>query len=230
MSTITTINWTDAINSSRTVINTNFSNLNTDKLEKTSNLSDLSNVATARNNLGLGTLATQSGTFSGTSSGTNTGDETTSRINTLYWTTNAFTAGSIELWDATDTTISRASAWKIAVQWVNLWTEWILQTSQSAAYTLVLWDAGKHIYHPSADTTDRTWTIPANGSVAFPIGTAITFINDSSAWNITISITTDTLVLVGNGNTWSRTLLANWIATAVKVTSTRWIISWTNLS
>lgn len=35
-----------------------------------------STAADARSNLGLGTLATQSGTFSGTSSGTNTGDQT----------------------------------------------------------------------------------------------------------------------------------------------------------
>jgi hypothetical protein len=39
------------------------------------------NATTARTSLGLGTLATQSGTFSGTSSGTNTGDNA---VNTLY--------------------------------------------------------------------------------------------------------------------------------------------------
>lgn len=145
-------------------------------------------------------------------------------------TSTAIWVGSIELWNATDTTISRVSAGKIAVESVNVGTEGILQNSQSAAYTLVLTDAGKHIYHPSADTTARTWTIPANSSVAFPIGTAITFVNDTSAGTITIAITTDTLVLAGAGTTWSRTLTANWIATAVKVTSTRWLISWTNLT
>lgn len=104
------------------------------------------------------------------------------------------------------------------------------QNSQSAAYTTVLTDAGKHIYHPSADTTARTWTIAANASVAYPIGTAITFVNDTSAGVITIAINSDTLVLAGAGTTGSRTLAANGIATAVKITSTRWMISGTGLS
>ena len=106
----------------------------------------------------------------------------------------------------------------------------IPQNSRSAAYTLVISDAGKHILHPSADTTARTFTIPANGSVAFPVGTAVTFINQNGAGVITIAITTDTMRLAGAGTTGSRTLAANGIATAVKVTSTEWIISGVGLT
>jgi hypothetical protein len=106
----------------------------------------------------------------------------------------------------------------------------IPQNSQSAAYTLVLGDAGKHILHPSADTTARTFTIPANGSVAFPVGTAITFVNQNSAGTVTIAITTDTMRLAGAGTTGSRTLAANGVATAIKITSTEWIISGTGVT
>lgn len=105
------------------------------------------------------------------------------------------------------------------------------QNSQSAAYTLVATDAGKHIYHPPSDVTARTWTIPANASVPFEIGTAITFDNDIGAGAITIAITTDTLVLVGAaGSTGSRTLASGGQATAIKVSATRWRISGTGLS
>ena len=109
-------------------------------------------------------------------------------------------------------------------------TDGVLQNSQSAAYTLVLSDAQKHILHPSADTTARTFTIPANASVAFPIGTALTFVNQASAGVVTIAITTDTMRLAGSGATGSRTLAANGIATALKITATEWIISGTGLT
>ena len=101
----------------------------------------------------------------------------------------------------------------------------LTQNSQSTAYTTVLGDAGKQIYHPGADTTARTWTIDSNANVAYSIGTCITFINDTSAGVVTIAITSDTLVLAGAGTTGSRTLAASNVATACKMTSTRWIIS-----
>lgn len=101
----------------------------------------------------------------------------------------------------------------------------IPQNSQSTAYTCVLEDSGKHILHPSADTAARTFTIPANASVAYPVGTAITFVNQASAGVMTIAITTDTMRLAGAGTTGSRTLAANGVATAIKLTSTEWIIS-----
>jgi len=106
----------------------------------------------------------------------------------------------------------------------------IPQNSQSAAYTAVLADSGKQIFHPSADTTARTFTIPANSSVAYPIGTALTFINQNGAGVVTIAITTDTMRLAGAGTTGSRTLAANGIATAIKITSTEWIISGSGLT
>ena len=106
----------------------------------------------------------------------------------------------------------------------------IPQNSKSAAYTTVAADSGKHILHPSADTTARTFTIPANSSVAYPLGTALTFVNQNAAGVLTIAITTDTMRLAGAGTTGSRTLAANGVATAIKLTSTEWIISGVGLT
>jgi len=106
----------------------------------------------------------------------------------------------------------------------------IPQNSRSAAYTTVAADSGKHILHPSADTTARTFTIDSNANVPYAIGTAITFVNQNSAGTVTIAITTDTMRLAGAGTTGNRTLAANGIATAVKITATEWIISGTGLT
>jgi hypothetical protein len=93
------------------------------------------------------------------------------------------------------------------------------QNSQTASYTLALSDQGKMI-----NTTTGGVVIPANGSVAFPVGAAISIFNNSGS-NQTISITTDTLRLAGTATTGSRTLAQYGLATVVKVTSTVWAIS-----
>lgn len=105
----------------------------------------------------------------------------------------------------------------------------IPMSSRSADYTLVLADAGKGTLHPAADANARTFTIPANASVAFPVGSAHTFVNETSQ-AVTIAITSDTLVLGGTTTTGSRTLAQNGVATALKVTSTKWIISGAGLT
>lgn len=104
----------------------------------------------------------------------------------------------------------------------------ISQNSQSANYTTVLGDGGKHILHPTADNNARTFTIAANASVAYAVGTMITFVNQINT--VTIAIASDTLTLAGSSSTGSRTLSANGIATALKLDSTHWIISGSGLS
>jgi hypothetical protein len=99
----------------------------------------------------------------------------------------------------------------------------IPQNAQTGSYTLVLADSAKHIYH-AVGAGAATYTIPANGSVAYPIGTAITFVN-MSATSISIAITTDTMYLAKDGTTGTRTLAQYGSATALKLTSTTWLIS-----
>ena len=98
------------------------------------------------------------------------------------------------------------------------------QGSKSADYTLVLADAGTHIFHPSSDANSRTFTIPANGSVAFPLGTVVTFYN-ASANSCTLAITTDTLRKATTGTTGSVTIPQYGLATIMKVTTTEWIVN-----
>jgi hypothetical protein len=104
----------------------------------------------------------------------------------------------------------------------------IPQNIQAGSYTLVLGDAGKHLYH-ALGAGAATYTIPANGSVAYPIGTAISFVN-LSATAISIAITTDTMYLAGFGTTGTRTLAQYGTATALKITSTAWMISGNGLT
>ncbi len=93
------------------------------------------------------------------------------------------------------------------------------QNSQTASYTLARTDAGKHI-----SITTGGVVIPANASVAFPVGSTIVVFNNSASTQ-TVSITTDTLRWAGTTNTGTRTLAAYGVVTLLKVTSTVWVAS-----
>lgn len=105
----------------------------------------------------------------------------------------------------------------------------IPQNSQSGNYTTVMADAGKHLYHPSGAGAGDTFTIDSNANVAYPVGTAITFVNLDSN-DVSIAITSDTMYLAGAGTTGTRALSQYGVATALKLDSTTWVISGTGLA
>lgn len=99
------------------------------------------------------------------------------------------------------------------------------QSIKSVDYTLVLQDAGKQIFHPASDVAVRTYTIPANSAVPFPIGTVLQFAVDPSGVDVNIAINDDTLVL-GSGVTGTIRLDPGNILTAIKITSTKWLANY----
>ena len=170
-------------------------------------------------NMGAGASSTLTASFT-----------TAIALNTAAVTTNQTT---LALMNTTATTINFAGAATTLNVGTNAGTMTVAgsmcpQNSQSAAYPIVAADANKHILHPAADTNDRTFTIPANGAIAFPVGTMITIVNQVNT--VTIAITTDTLTLMGSGATGSRTLAASGIATILKVAAQNWVITGTGVS
>lgn len=130
-----------------------------------------------------------------------------------------YATGSMTIYGGETVTITKVSA-----------TVWVAEssitkkglTSVSAAYGFVLTDEGKEFLHPAADTTARTWTIPANASVPFPVGSEIKIYNETLGGVITVAITTDTLLLMPTGSTGSVAIAASGYAIIKKLTSTKW--------
>jgi len=100
------------------------------------------------------------------------------------------------------------------------------QNLHTTNYTLALSDIGDGVDFNGAGLT---CTIPANASVAFPVG-AVILITNLNASALSIAITADTLTLSGTTTTGTRTLGQNGEAKIRKVTATSWLISGTALS
>ena len=173
------------------------------------NLSDLASAPTARTNLGLAAIAA-----SGSASDLSTGTVATARLGTGTGSSSNYLRG-----DGAWTTVSRSG---VATDVLG-----VPQTAQSSNYTLALTDIGQHIY--STNSGAQTLTIPTNASVAFPIGAAISLVNNGTT-GITISTTSITLYQAGTSNTGNRTLAAKGLATLLKVGTDTWFISGAGLS
>jgi hypothetical protein len=89
-------------------------------------------------------------------------------------------------------------------------------TSVSAARTISSADKGTCLFHPSADTTARTWTIDNTSS--WTNGDTLSFCNANNAGALTIAISGASAVLrlTGGTQTGNRVLAANGMATAVR--------------
>lgn len=98
----------------------------------------------------------------------------------------------------------------------------VAQNAQSGNYTLALTDIGQHIYSTNAGA--QTITVPTNATVAFPLGAAITLVNNGTT-AITVSTTGITLNQAGTANTGNRTLATKGVATLLKVGTDTWFIS-----
>lgn len=94
-----------------------------------------------------------------------------------------------------------------------------INSQTGTTYAPVLTDASKLILITNAAA--NTVTIPANASVAYPIGTRLNFMQ-GGAGQTTIAITTDTLNV--NANLTKKLNGQHAIATAVKTAATTWIL------
>ena len=148
-----------------------------------------------------------------------TTDKTFTYVNsTDLWTANIGIAASSFTGSAAAATTGSTAA---SVGYMG-----IPQSATATTGTLVIGDAGKHIY---VNTNSQTITIPANAAVPYPIGTAISFIAGLSATTMNIA-NNDTMYLAGTGASGTRTLAANGMATAIKIAATVWYISGTGLT
>lgn len=144
---------------------------------------------------------------------------TTAKINNLAVTTGKLADTSVTTGKLADAAVTRAKAGSDLLG-VN-------PNTQSSSYTLALTDNGGHVYSTNAGA--QTITIPTNASVAFPVGAAITLVNNGTT-NITISTTGITLKQAGTTNTGNRTLATAGMATLLKVATDTWFISGAGLT
>jgi len=180
-------------------------------------------IATAANGVGIviNGIATVSQSFGMTvNAGTNATDYS-ARFNNQAGTAQVLIQGDGSSYVLQPSAVAAGPANTFQIGYVDA-----PPNTQNANYTLALTDRGKSINRTGA-TGPFTWTIPANASVAFPIGTVIllnVFPGVTGVQNV--AITTDTLHWMPTNTTGARVLATTGAAaTLFKITATDWFIT-----
>lgn len=194
--------------------------------------------------IGLGTFATQSyatppaiggttpaaGAFTTLSAttpitGTSGGTGVNNGSNTITLASTLTTSGANPLTlTTTGTTNATLPAGTVSLGYLNLPLANSGSTLTTGTYAFVLADQGKQIEVNCASAC--TATIPANASVAYPIGTILVFHNlCGAASNLNITITSDTLYLAVTQTTSAHVMGVCAQSYAIKETTTTWKLS-----
>lgn len=104
----------------------------------------------------------------------------------------------------------------------------IPQISFAANTTTALADSAKHYYSTSA--TPLTLTIATNAAVAYPIGTALTVVNQGTGIITLNPAAGVSMFMAGNATSNSRTLSSYGMATLMKVATNTWFLNGVGLS
>ena len=210
--TATNLNATTAILTNLTSTNATSTNLNA----TTAVLTNLTSTNATSTNLNATTAVLTNLT---STNATSTNLNATTAVLTNLTSTNA-TSTNLTTTNLTATTVLDAGTIGAAAPGFR----GLPQNAQTGAYTLALSDIGKQV-----SNTTGGWVIPANASVAFPVGAAVVLFNNSGS-SQTVSITSDTLRLAGTATTGTRTLAQYGLATCTKVSATTWVITGAGLS
>lgn len=186
-------------------------------LISTNNLSDLNNITTARNNLGLGTAALVATGVSGATvpllNGNNTYSGTSAFSSIVSLTGGATFGGAVNYrLQNTPTTLNDDS----------IGFRGAPQNVQDTNYSFTLLDSGKGVTHTSAST--HTWTIQPDATVNHPIHTCIV-LDNYGVGAVTVARGVGvTLRTNGSGTSADQTIAQYFVKSLYKIGANYWVL------